>query len=119
MHYQLPPKSQGKLIRVIQGEIFDVVVDIRQDSSTFGQWLSEVLSDDNKKLWVPLGFAHGFLTLSKTAEIVYKTTDFYTPECERCIAWNDPTIRIDWSIHGQTILSDKDQHGLPLNEADL
>ena len=93
LHYQLPPKAQGKLVRIIQGEIFDVVVDIRKDSPTFGQWLSEVLTDHNKKqLWIPPGFAHGFLTLSETAEVLYKATDFYSPEYERCIAWNDPKI---------------------------
>ena len=121
LHYQLPPKAQGKLIRAIQGEIFDVVVDIRQDSPTFGQWLGELLSADNKKqLWIPPGFAHGFLTLSETAEVLYKATDFYTPKSERCIGWNDPTIRIEWPLfHGEPILSDKDRLGLPLHKADL
>ena len=120
MHYQLPPKAQAKLVRVIHGEIFDAVVDIRKDSPTFGQWLGEVISADNKKqLWIPPGFAHGFLVLSETAEVLYKATHFYAPKSERCIVWNDPAIRIDWPIHGEPILSDKDQHGLPLNEADL
>ena len=120
LHYQLPPKAQEKLVRVIQGEIYDVVVDIRKDSPTFGQWLGEVLTGHNKKqLWIPSGFAHGFLVLSETAEVLYKATHFYAPKSERCIVWNDPTIRIDWPIHGEPILSDKDQHGLPLNEADL
>ena len=120
LHYQLPPKAQEKLVRVIQGEIFDVVVDIRKDSPTFGQWLGEVLTGHNKKqLWIPSGFAHGFLVLSETAEVLYKATHFYAPKSERCIVWNDPAIRIDWPIHGEPILSDKDQHGLPLNEADL
>ena len=120
LHYQLPPKAQEKLVRVIQGEIFDVVVDIRKDSPTFGLWLGEVLTGHNKKqLWIPSGFAHGFLVLSETAEVLYKATHFYAPKSERCIVWNDPAIRIDWPIHGEPILSDKDQHGLPLNEADL
>ena len=120
LHYQLPPKAQGKLIRATQGEIFDVAVDIRQDSPTFGQWVGELLSADNKKqLWIPPGYAHGFLTLSETAEVLYKATDFYAPECEQCIVWNDPTIRIDWPLNGEPILSNKDLLGLPLYEADL
>ena len=118
LHYQLQPKAQGKLIRTIQGEIFDVVVDIRKDSPTFGQWHGEVLSADNKKqLWIPLGFAHGFLTLSETAEVLYKSTDFYAPEFERCIAWNDTEIGIEWPLHGEPILSNKDQNGLSLSNA--
>ena len=118
LHYQLPPKAQGKLVRVIHGEIFDAVVDIRKDSPTFGQWLGEMISADNKKqLWIPPGFAHGFLTLSETAEILYKATDFYAPECERCIAWNDPEIGIEWPLQGEPILSKKDQNGFPLCNA--
>ena len=117
LHYQLHPKAQGKLIRAIQGEIFDVVVDIRKDSPTFGQWLGEVLSADNKKqLWIPLGFAHGFLTLSATAEILYKATDFYAPEYERCIAWNDPDIGIEWPLQSEPITSERDQCGVLLNK---
>lgn len=120
LHYQIPPKAQGKLVRVIQGEIFDAVVDIREESPTYGQWHGEKLSADNKKqLWIPPGFAHGFLTLSETAEVHYKATEFYTPECEKCIAWNDPTINIDWPINKPPILSKKDYLGLALNEADL
>jgi len=119
LHYQLHPKAQGKLIRAIQGEIFDVVVDIRKDSPTFGQWLGEVLSADNKKqLWIPLGFAHGFLTLSATAEILYKTTDFYAPEFERCIIWNDKEIGIEWPIHNTPFLSRKDQAGVTLYDVE-
>ena len=111
LHYQLPPKAQGKLVRVIQGEVFDVVVDIRKSSPTFGQWVGEILSADNKKqLWVPEGFAHGFLVISETAEFLYKTTDYYAPEFERSIIWNDPTIDIKWPINGELILSAKDQH---------
>ena len=117
LHYQLPPKEQGKLIRAIQGEIFDVVVDIRKDSPTYGQWLGEVLSAGNKKqLWIPPGFAHGFLTLSETAEILYKTTDFYAPESERCIAWNDPEIGIEWPLQSKPLTSDRDRCGLLLNK---
>ena len=119
LHYQLQPKAQGKLIRAIQGEIFDVVVDIRKDSPTFGQWHGEVLSADNKKqLWIPLGFAHGFLTLSDTAEILYKTTDFYAPDFERCIAWNDSEIGIDWPINREPQLSQKDLRGLSLQQSE-
>ena len=119
LHYQLQPKAQGKLIRAIQGEIFDVVVDIRKDSPTFGQWHGEVLSADNKKqLWIPLGFAHGFLTLSDTAEILYKTTDFYAPDFERCIAWNDSEIGIDWPINREPLLSQKDLHGVALQQSE-
>ena len=118
LHYQLQPKAQGKLIRAIQGEIFDVVVDIRKDSPTFGQWHGEVLSADNKKqLWIPLGFAHGFLTLSESAEVLYKSTDFYAHEFEMCIAWNDTEIGIEWPLHGEPILSNKDQNGLSLSNA--
>ena len=118
LHYQIHPKAQGKLIRAIQGEIFDVVVDIRKDSPTFGQWVGEELSADNKKqLWIPLGFAHGFLTLSNSAEILYKTTDFYAPEFERCIIWNDKEIGIEWPLHEEAILSYKDQNGLPLSDS--
>jgi len=119
LHYQLHPKAQGKLIRAIQGEIFDVVVDIRKDSPTFGQWHGEVLSADNKKqLWIPLGFAHGFLTLSESAEVLYKATDFYAPEFERCIAWNDPEIGIEWPIQNAPLLSGKDQAGVSLYDVE-
>jgi len=119
LHYQLPPKAQGKLVRVIHGEIFDAVVDIRKDSPTFGQWLGEVLSADNKKqLWIPLGFAHGFLTLSESAEVLYKATDFYAPEFERCIAWNDTEIGIEWPIQNAPLLSGKDQAGVSLYDVE-
>ena len=120
LHYQLPPKAQGKLVRVIQGDVFDVAVDIRRSSPTFGQWVGAVLSGDNKQqLWIPPGFAHGFVTLSETAEFLYKTTDFYAPECERCIAWDDPAIDIDWHFAGVPSLSTKDQVGKALKEAEV
>lgn len=109
LHYQMPPKEQGKLVRVIQGEVFDVAVDIRKGSPSRGQWVAEVLSAENKKqLWIPVGFAHGFLTLSETAEFLYKTTDYYAPEQERSIRWNDPILAIDWPCQGP-FLSAKDR----------
>ena len=117
LHYQLPPKAQGKLVRVIQGEIFDAVVDIRQESPTFGQWIGETLSADNKKqLWIPPGFAHGFLTLSETAEVLYKATEFYSPEFEQCIAWNDPDIGIEWPLQSEPIISKRDHCGMLLKK---
>ena len=109
LHYQLPPKAQGKLVRVVAGEVFDVAVDIRKDSPTFGQWVGRVLSAENKlQMWVPAGLAHGFLVLSDSAEFLYKTTDYYAPEYERSIAWNDPALAIDWPIQGLPSLSSKD-----------
>jgi dTDP-4-dehydrorhamnose 3,5-epimerase len=110
LHYQLPPKAQGKLVRVIQGEVFDVAVDLRKSSPTFGKWVSEILSVDNKKqLWIPEGFAHGFVTLSDTAEFLYKTTDFYSPEHEQSIVWNDETIAIQWPFDFDPVLASKDK----------
>jgi dTDP-4-dehydrorhamnose 3,5-epimerase len=109
LHYQLPPKAQGKLVRVIQGEVFDVAVDLRESSATFGKWIGEILSaDNNKQMWIPEGFAHGFLTLSDTAEFLYKTTDFYSVEHERNIFWSDQTIGINWPIKNVS-LSEKDK----------
>lgn len=120
LHYQLPPKAQGKLVRVVQGEVFDVAVDVRRGSPTFGQWVGEHLSAENKRqLWIPAGFAHGFVTLSDTAEFLYKTTDFYSPEHERCIAWDDATLGIDWHFQGQALLSGKDKEGVALGAADV
>ena len=112
-HYQLPPKAQDKLLRVVKGEIFDVVVDIRKSSSTFGKWAGETLSEKNKKqIWIPKGFAHGFLVLSEIAEVIYKTTDYYAPQYERCIRWDDPKLNIDWSLKGvNLLLSKKDKKG--------
>ena len=120
LHYQLPPKAQGKLVRVVQGKVFDVAVDIRKSSPTFGKWVGAVLSADNKQqMWIPEGFAHGFVTLSETAEFLYKTTDYYAPEYERCIVWNDSQIAIEWPFTQSPLLSDKDKEGLHLNEADV
>ena len=117
LHYQLTPKAQGKLVRVIQGEVFDVAVDLRQSSTTFGQWVSEIISADNKKqLWIPEGFAHGFLTLSDTAEFLYKTTDFYSKDHEEAIQWNDKTIGIDWPMKDVS-LSSKDSAAVSFKEA--
>ena len=111
LHYQIQ-HPQGKLVRVVQGVVFDVAVDIRKSSPTFGQYVGVELSAENKRMfWVPEGFAHGFVVLSDTAEFLYKTTDYWTPEFERSIAWNDPTIAIKWPIQGQPALSGKDQQG--------
>jgi dTDP-4-dehydrorhamnose 3,5-epimerase len=121
LHYQLPPMAQDKLVRVIKGEIFDIAVDIRLDSPTFGQWVSEILSDKNKKqLWIPKGFAHGFFVLSENAEVVYKTNAFYNSEFERCIYWDDSELKIEWPLRGiKPIVSNKDKQGLFLEKADL
>ena len=118
LHYQIK-QPQGKLVRVVQGEVFDVAVDLRKSSPTFGQWVGETLSAENKRqLWVPEGFAHGFVVLSDTAEFLYKTTDYYAPEHERSIAWNDPAIAIQWPIDGEPVLSAKDQQGMSLADAE-
>jgi len=112
LHYQQTPHAQDKLVRVIQGEVFDVAVDIRKGSPTYLQWVAEILSAENKKqIWIPKGFAHGFLTLTKTAELVYKTTNYYVPEAERSILWNAREIGIDWPIGGEILLSEKDLKG--------
>ena len=109
LHYQLPPRAQGKLVRLIQGEVFDVAVDLRKSSRTFGKWVGEILSADNKKqMWIPEGFAHGFVTLSDTAEFLYKTTDFYSKEHEQAIRWNDEVLGIQWPINN-VLLSPKDE----------
>ena len=119
MHYQLE-HTQGKLVRVTAGSVFDVVVDLRKDSSTFGQWAGEELSSENhKQLWIPPGFAHGFLVLSETAEFLYKTTDYYAPEHERYIAWNDPQLAIDWHLQTLPLLADKDAHAPMLAQAEV
>jgi dTDP-4-dehydrorhamnose 3,5-epimerase len=123
LHYQLNPNAQGKLVRVVQGAVFDVAVDIRRSSPTFGQWVGAMLSAENKhQLWIPEGFAHGFLTLSETAEFVYKTTNFYAPQSDRGILWNDASIAIDWpldQICGQPLLSAKDAVQATLLQAEV
>ena len=117
LHYQLPPKAQGKLVRVIEGEVFDVAVDIRKDSITFGQWVGEILSAENKKqLWVPEGFAHGYVTLSDTSEFQYKVNKYYSQKHERCINWNDAEINIDWRLLTEPLVSSKDKKCLSLSE---
>lgn len=118
LHYQIQ-QPQGKLVRVVQGEVFDVAVDIRKNSPTFGKWVGQILSAENKKqLWVPEGFAHGFVVLSESAEFLYKTTDYYAPEFERSIIWNDPDISIVWPIQAAPILSAKDQQAKTLATAE-
>jgi dTDP-4-dehydrorhamnose 3,5-epimerase len=118
LHYQIQ-QPQGKLVRVACGEVLDVAVDIRRSSPTFGRWVSTVLSAENKhQLWVPEGFAHGFVVLTGHAEFLYKTTDYYAPTHERCIAWNDASLAIDWLIQDAPLLSIKDACGLPLNQAE-
>ena len=119
LHYQLR-QPQGKLVRVVAGEVFDVVVDLRRSSPTFGRWVGETLSAQNRRMmWVPEGFAHGFLVLSDLAEFLYKTTDYYAPEHERCVIWNDPEIGIRWPLKGEPILAAKDRAGKRLREADV
>lgn len=119
LHYQIE-QPQGKLVRVVVGEVFDVAVDIRRSSPTFGQWVGEVLSAENKKqLWVPEGFAHGFVVLSDTADFLYNTTDYWAPDHERYIIWNDPTLAINWPIDSVPILSDKDAQGKLFETADV
>ncbi|WP_137821430.1 dTDP-4-dehydrorhamnose 3,5-epimerase [Pseudomonas sp. D(2018)] len=119
LHYQLQ-QPQGKLVRVTQGEVFDVVVDLRRSSPNFGKWAGIVLSADNKRqLWVPEGFAHGFVVLSEYAEFLYKTTDYYAPEHERCIRWDDPDLAIDWPLAEAPQLSAKDKAGVNFKDADL
>ncbi|MBA3113758.1 dTDP-4-dehydrorhamnose 3,5-epimerase [Salmonella enterica] len=109
LHYQVEPYAQGKLVRCIAGEVFDVAVDIRKDSETFGKWVGVNLSSENKRqLWIPEGFAHGFLVLSDSADFLYKTSNYYSPAHERGIVWNDPTININWPINNDKILSEKD-----------
>jgi dTDP-4-dehydrorhamnose 3,5-epimerase len=121
IHYQIK-QAQGKLVRVVQGEVFDVAVDMRKSSPSFGRWVAERLSAENKRmLWVPEGFGHAFLVLSESAEFLYKTTDYYSPEAERCIAWNDPDLNISWpldALGGAPTLSAKDEKGVALRQAE-
>ena len=117
LHYQMQ-QPQGKLVRVVQGEVFDVAVDIRPGSKTYGQWVGEILSAENKRqLWIPAGLAHGFVVLSESAEFLYKTTDYYAPAHERCIAWNDADLAIQWPITGDPLLSAKDAAGIAFKDA--
>lgn len=119
LHYQIR-QAQGKLVRVVVGEVFDVAVDLRRGSETFGQWVGEYLSAENRKqLWVPAGFAHGFITRSDTAEFLYKTTDYWAAEHERCVAWDDKTLKIEWPLCGDPVLSAKDQQGVNFLSADV
>lgn len=119
LHYQIK-QPQGKLVRVVVGEVFDVAVDLRKSSPTFGQWVGERLSADNRRqFWIPEGFAHGFLVLSEYAEFLYKTTDYYAPEYERSLLWNDPVIGIRWPIDGEPKLAAKDATGSVLNKAEV
>lgn len=111
LHYQIK-QPQGKLVRIVSGEVFDVAVDLRKHSATFGQWVGEILSAENKKqLWIPEGFAHGFLVLSESADFLYQTTDYWAPAFERCILWNDPVLNIQWPIDQSPVLSSKDAQG--------
>lgn len=119
LHYQIQ-QPQGKLVRVVQGEVFDVAVDLRKNSETFGQWVGEVLSAKNmRQLWIPDGFAHGFVVLSDSAEFLYKTTTYYAPAFERCILWNDPILKISWPEGIQPILSLKDAQGVHFVQAEV
>ena len=119
LHYQIQ-QPQGKLVRVIAGEVFDVAVDLRRHSSTFGQWVGVTLSGENKRqLWVPPGFGHGFLVMQDNTEFLYKTTDYYAPQHERCIRWDDLTLNIDWPLQDVPNLSAKDKLGNSLNDAEL
>ena len=119
LHYQIR-QPQGKLVRVVAGEVFDVVVDIRKSSPTFGKWAGFTLSAENKRMaWIPPGFAHGFLVLSDFAEFLYKTTDYWAPEHERCILWNDSDLGVKWPLQGVPVLSAKDQSGTPFRDAEV
>lgn len=119
LHYQTQ-QTQGKLVRVVAGSVFDVAVDLRRSSPTFGQWVGEILSAENKmQMWVPEGFAHGFLVLSETAEFLYKTTDYYAPAYERCIVWNDPSLGITWPTTSTPLVSEKDGKGLAFDLAEV
>ena len=119
MHYQIK-QPQGKLVRVARGRAFDAAVDLRKSSATFGQWTGTELSEDNhRQFWIPPGFAHGFLVLSESADFLYKATDYYAPEHERCLIWNDPTVGINWPANEEPILSAKDRAGLPLRDVEV
>lgn len=120
LHYQLPPAAQGKLLRVVQGAVYDVVVDLRRGSPSFGGWLSVELSAANQRqLWIPPGFAHGFLSLSDHSVTLYKTTAYYSPAHERCLRWDDPQLAIPWPLDGEALLSPRDASGLSLDAAEV
>ena len=120
LHYQLPPHAQGKLLRVVRGAIYDVALDIRRSSPSFGQWVANNLNEYNKnQIWIPEGFAHGFVTLTDYADVIYKATEYYSPKHERTILWSDPDISIDWPMLSKPILSQKDKTGLFLQRSDL
>jgi dTDP-4-dehydrorhamnose 3,5-epimerase len=119
LHYQIQ-QAQGKLVRVIEGEVFDVAVDIRKSSPHFGKWVGVGLSAQSRRmLWIPAGFAHGFVVTSETCQFLYKATDYWAPEHERCIRWNDPSLGIDWPLSGEAIMSAKDLQGMPLANAEV
>lgn len=121
LHYQLNPHAQGKLVRVVQGRAWDVAVDIRENSPTFGQWVGvELTGENHKQFWIPAGFAHGFIALEDNTQFLYKTTDYYSKECERSIVWNDETLKIEWPIENdlELLLTDKDKLAPKLSEAD-
>ncbi len=119
LHYQLR-QPQGKLVRVVRGSVFGVAVDLRKSSPTFGKWVGAELSEDNRRqMWVPAGFAHGFLVTGASADLLYKTTDYYAPEHERCIAWDDPAVSIGWPLQGAPVLSARDQQGAALAQAEV
>ena len=118
LHYQIQ-QAQGKLVRAVTGEILDVALDLRRSSPTFGKWEMFLLSGENKRMvWIPHGFAHGFRVVSETAHVLYKTTDFYAPEHEHTVAWNDPALKIDWQLDGDAVVSAKDQRGVPFEAAE-
>ncbi len=119
LHYQIR-QPQGKLVRVVAGEVFDVAVDLRRTSPSFGKWVGMTLSAENKRMaWIPFGFAHGFYVTSEHAEVLYKTTDYYAPEHERSLLWNDAVLNIEWPLAGEPQLSEKDRKGVPLSEAEV
>lgn len=120
LHYQLDPMAQGKLVRVVKGAVFDVAVDVRRSSPSFGEWFGVELSDENfKQLWVPPGYAHGFLALTDPADLLYKVTNYYSPEHDRAIRWDDPDIGIEWPLDGEPLLSDKDATAPYLRDAEV
>jgi dTDP-4-dehydrorhamnose 3,5-epimerase len=119
LHYQIN-QPQGKLVRAVRGSVYDVAVDLRKSSPTFGRWAGHELSEDNhRQLWIPAGFAHGFFVLSEIADVLYKATDYYAPEYERCLIWNDPKVAIDWPLDCEPVLSAKDKMGLSLDKAEV